>query len=174
MNRTFLYSALTLLAFHTGLACSADVYTWTDKNGAKHFSDSPPPDESIQAEQIELQEAPAIEDNLPADYFSVIRQAERMESRRLEYERIRTGRIKAETEARAQAEAEVAREEKYRQDFEVDDQRYTPLYPYTFFPGTGNSPHHKNPRPGHSQTEVPGTPVPRELPVQRESHIRVR
>lgn len=170
MTKIFLSNVLFLLLLQTGLVWATSVYTWVDKNGATHFSDSPPPNESIEAGQIELEEAPLIAKDLPPDYFSVINQAERMETRRLEYERIRTERLKAETAAaRMQAEISAARERKYRQTFEVDNQRFVPLYPYTFFPGS-NRPHHREHHPATVPPEEPAPPAS----TQRESHIRIR
>lgn len=166
MIRISLSSALFLLLLQTGLVWAASVYTWIDKNGATHFSDSPPPTGSIKVDQIELEEAPLIDTNLPPGYFSVINQAERMEARRLEYERIRAERLKAEAEA-TRVQAEAARERKVQQDFEVDNRRFTPLYPYTFFPG---SRHHEQHHPETVEPKEPAAPVP----AQRESHIRVR
>ncbi len=172
MIRISLSSALFLLLLQTGLVWAASVYTWIDKNGATHFSDSPPPTGSIKVDQIELEEAPLIDSNLPPGYFSVINQAERMEARRLEYERIRAERLKAEAEAtRAQAEAEAARERKFQQDFEVDNRRFTPLYPYTFFPRSRQREQH---HPETVEPEEPAESVPAQQPAQRESHIRVR
>lgn len=173
MIKTFI-SNLLLLLLVTGEVLAAGVYTWVDKNGATHFSDSPPPNESVDADRIELEDAPPIEGNLPPGYFSVTRQAERLEARRLEYERIRTERLKAEAEmARAQTAADAERERKYRQDFNVGNQRYTPLYPYTFLP-RAKHPHPMNRHSGTTGQEEAAPPVPIRLPVQRESHIRVR
>jgi hypothetical protein len=51
MKRTWLL--LVLLA--TGLpAAAADMYSWTDANGVKHFSDSPPPPNVVKAQKLKV------------------------------------------------------------------------------------------------------------------------
>jgi hypothetical protein len=44
---TFLGISLTLLCFAT---LQADIYTWTDENGVKHYSNEPPDKDDVQVE----------------------------------------------------------------------------------------------------------------------------
>ncbi|MEP7044305.1 MAG: DUF4124 domain-containing protein [Dokdonella sp.] len=75
MKRTWLL--LVLLA--TGLpAAATDMYSWTDANGVKHFSDSPPPANVLKAKKLKVKggvtsaadaaaaDAPAAKDSGPA------------------------------------------------------------------------------------------------------------
>jgi len=51
MKRTWLLLVLLILAFP---AAATDMYSWTDANGVKHFSDSPPPASATKAQRLKL------------------------------------------------------------------------------------------------------------------------
>ena len=90
---------LLMLAFASSAAEQA--YTWTDENGTRHFSEEPPYDDSITAEQIELLPAPSA-GNIGGenDFYSVANQADRMEKKRLANEKLIAERLQAEVDAR--------------------------------------------------------------------------
>jgi hypothetical protein len=126
-------------------AIAAPVFTWVDRDGVTHYSETPPENHSIDSEMIDLEPAPAAGPAPADDYYSVIRQAERMEKSRLENEKARTERLKAEAAIRQAAAAEQA------QSASSDDEakRYYPAYPvYGYRPGyrPGFKPGY---RPGH-------------------------
>lgn len=53
MKRPWLLLVLLVLLAAAVPASAAEMYTWTDANGVKHFSDSPPP-ASTKAEKLKL------------------------------------------------------------------------------------------------------------------------
>jgi hypothetical protein len=54
MKRTlFLPVALLALCLPV-IAVAADMYSWTDANGVKHFSDSPPPASIAKAQKLQM------------------------------------------------------------------------------------------------------------------------
>lgn len=138
------------------------VYTWVDNLGVTHFSQTPPPDPGTEPEVIELKPLPPAPPSEYDDYYSVIRQAERMERRRLENEKLEAERLQAEAEAlRARAEAKAAMQpaDGYTNDTTV----YAPVYPYYYYPrhrpGYGNKPHPPGywpVRPGQRSPYQPG------------------
>jgi hypothetical protein len=135
LKRFFLIIACCLAGYSHALADV--VYTWVDPGRVTHFSQTPPPDPGVPSRRIELAPLPPPPEY--DDYYSVIRQAERMEKRRLESEKLEAERLRAEAEARrARMEAEAAAQppETYPDDNTV----YLPFYPY--YPGHG---------PGHSK-----------------------
>jgi hypothetical protein len=151
---------LVLLLF-TGPLQAEPVYRWVDSAGITHFSQTAPPDPSIETSVMEL-DPPLPDSSAADDYYSVINQAARMESRRLELERLR-----AEAEAlRAQAAAANRAPE--------PEPQAAPAYPYPVYgfpayPGHWRPPHHRPPhhRPPHDSWPPPqyrgqGT-SPREL-----------
>jgi hypothetical protein len=127
------------------------VYSWVDPNGVTHFSETPPPDPGVQPAMIELRPVPTPPSPEYDDYYSVIRQAERMERRRLENEKLEAERLQAEAEAmRARREAEAAMQAPAA--YADDDSGYLPVYPY--YPGYGPGYGDKPWRPGNG----PGRP----------------
>ena len=128
-------------------AVAGTVYTWVDAQGVTHFSETPPPDPGVQPAMIELRPPPPPSEY--DDYYSVIRQAERMERRRLENDKLEAERLQAEAEAmRARIEAEAAMQ---TPDTNADDSfGYLPVYPgYPgYVPGYGNRPWRPGDRPG--------------------------
>ena len=131
-------------------AMAAPVFTWVDPDGVTHFSESPPEDDSIESFRIELEQAPAAGPAPDDDYFSVVRQMERMEKSRLENEKVRTERLQAEAEARRAAAANQPR----ASNQEYDSDRYYPTYPvYGYRPGF-----HPGFKPGHRPGHRPGRP----------------
>ena len=130
---------------------SADqAYTWTDEKGTRHFSEVPPIDETIPAEKIDLLPAPSA-GNIggDGDYYSVANQADRMEKKRLENEKLTAERLQAEIEAsKATAEAQSTSqtpEQKNTQEYT----RLYPGYPKQMYkgpqPAPGNKPYTKKP-----------------------------
>jgi hypothetical protein len=130
-------------------AHAGSVYTWIDPHGVTHFSESPPPDPAIQPAMIDLQPLPPPPPSDYDDYYSVVRQAERMERRRLENEKLEAERLQAEAETRrARIEAEAAM--RSPDTYADDDYRYLPVYPYYpgHRPGYGDKPWRPGNRPG--------------------------
>ena len=83
------------------------------------------------------------------DYYSVIRQAERMERRRLENEKLEAERQLAEAQAmRARIEAKAATQPSNA--YEDTTTVYLPAYPYNlgYGPGYGDKPWRPGDRPG--------------------------
>ena len=75
-----------LVALPVSVAVSAQVYTWKDSEGVTHYSQRPPRDATVEPSAIEVPATPSTRAAGDDDYFSVIRQAERMEKSRLENE----------------------------------------------------------------------------------------
>ena len=126
------------------------VYTWVDPHGVTHFSETPPPDPAVQPAMIDLRPLPPPPPSDYDDYYSVIRQAERMERRRLENEKLEAERLQAEAEAmRARNEAEAAMQAP-PDTYANDDSVYLPAYPYYpgYRPGYGGKPWRPGNRPG--------------------------
>lgn len=136
-----------LLVLVAGLSDSSAevVYTWVDDSGITCFSDTPPANESARVELIDVLPPPAAGMPVEEDFYSVIRQAERMESRRLLNEKLTAERLQAEAEAsRARAEALAAQQPDIIYD-NAPDGYFLPYYPY---------PQHRRPHKGHK----PGRP----------------
>lgn len=51
MKRHWLLLALSIACLP---AAAADMYSWTDANGVKHFSDSPPPANTTKAQKLKV------------------------------------------------------------------------------------------------------------------------
>jgi len=138
------------------------VYTWVDDSGATHFSETPPQESATEAQLIEVLPTSAAAPGNVADddFYSVINQAERMQTRRLKNEKLVAEKKQAEAEAgKARAEAEAALQNAYNND----PVTYYPAYPY--YPryrhrrpwrGYGHRPGHGY-RPGHSRPGRPRT-----------------
>jgi hypothetical protein len=132
------------------------VYTWMDDSGITWFSDTPPTDESINAGLIEGLPPPAAGMPVDEDFFSVVNQAKRMETRRLLSEKLTAERLQAEAEAsRARAEALAAQQPTIVYENEAAG------YIYPYYPRY----HHR--RPGKHR---PGDHKPGRLP--RPEHYR--
>jgi hypothetical protein len=140
------------------------VYTWVDNLGVTHFSETPPPEPGIKPAMIEVKPLPPVPPSEYDDYYSVIRQADRMERRRLEKEKLEAERVQADAEAaRARAEADAAMQSP--NSYAGDTPVYAPVYPYYpyYRPGYGGKPWppgHWPGQPGHS----PGMPGFRPMP----------
>jgi hypothetical protein len=160
MRTVFFLSILLLLPLAQSGAEQA--YTWIDESGTTHFSEAPPHNEAVNAEQINLLPAPSAGNISDSDFYSVVNQADRMERRRLENEKLTAERLQAEAEAaRARAEAQAAQQTSNQQDMQ-EDTRYYPAYPlygnYGRRPGYDNKPHHGKPgRPEHLPAHRPMT-----------------
>jgi hypothetical protein len=145
-TRLFLIIACCLT--EPSAAYAGAVYTWVDPDGVTHFSETPPPEPGVPARMIELPPLPPPPPE-DADYYSIIRQAERMEKRRLESERLEAERQLAEAEARrARMEAEAAAQPPA--SYPDEGTVYLPAYPYypRFGRGHGDKPWRPGERPG--------------------------
>ena len=154
MNIRTVSSLIIFLLLPIAQPSAEQVYTWVDENGTTHFSEAPPNDEAISAEQINLLPAPSAGNIVGDDFYSVANQADRMERTRLENEKLTAERLQAEAEARkASAEARAAQQTTYQKNTQ-DDARYYPAYPYYLNygrrPGYGHKPHPGKPgKPGN-------------------------
>jgi Domain of unknown function (DUF4124) len=150
VKRLLLITCCWLAGMPQTRALAGVVYSWVDPHGVTHFSETPPPDPAVQPAMIELTPPPPPPDY--DDYYSVIRQAERMERRRLENDKLEAERQLAEAEAmRARIEAQAVMQ---KPDTNADRSfGYLPVYPnYTGYgPRHGNRPW----RPG-DHTDWPG------------------
>ena len=143
---TVIYLSL-LLSLPASLSSAAQVYTWTDDAGITHFSETPPPDPATDTQLVNIQPPPAPANTPDGDFYSVINQAERMESSRLANEKLAAEKKKADAEAsKARAEAAALQQGSYNNT--NDDTRYYPAYPY--YPNYG----HRPGRPGHGHKPV--------------------
>lgn len=146
--RMFLY---TLISLPVAASSAEQVYTWVDENGTTHFSETAPAKPATGAQRIEVPPAsgPAPGNVEDEGYYSVINQAARMQTRRLENEKLVAQKKQAEAEAsKARAEAQAALQNTYS-----DPVTYYPVYPYYpryrhHRPRRGNGPGHGH-RPGH-------------------------
>ena len=155
--KTTLRANLGLLLLLPAIAIAATVYTWTDEMGVTQFSETPPPDITLEARRIEVDSPPAMHPPLDDDHFSVINQAQRMQQNRLENERARTERLQAEAQAK-QAAAEARAANRNYDDYSYREPYYFPLYSFPrrpwhrpgFRPGVpGHLPSRPGPGPGH-------------------------
>jgi hypothetical protein len=127
---------------------AGSVYTWMDDSGVTWFSDTPPAYESISVGLIEDLPPPPAGMPVDGDYYSVVNQARRMETRRLLSEKLVAERLQAEAEAdRARAEAFATQQPA----IVYENGPYGYVYPY--YPRYHNRHHHKDHKPGR-----PGKP----------------
>ena len=160
-QRTVIYLSL-LLTLPAALASAAQVYTWLDEAGVTHFSETPPPDPATDIQLVDILPPPASADTPIGDFYSVINQADRMESSRLANEKLAAEKKQADAEAsRARAEAAALQQGAYNNS--DDDTRYYPVYPYypryghrPGRPGYGHKPVHPV-YPGHARPRNPRT-----------------
>ena len=171
VNRLMLLGWCCLAALLASVAHAEAIYTWVDGFGVTHFSETPPLDPAVQPAMIEVTPPPPGPPPEYDDYYSVIRQAERMERRRLENEKLEAERLQAEAEAlRARMEAEQAMQPP--EDYADEDSQYLPVYPYYpyYRPGYSNKPWrpgnwpgrpgHWPDQPGHMQPGFGFRPAP--------------
>jgi len=145
-----------LAAVSMGIAAAELIFTWIDRDGVTHYSETPPTDNSIESFQIELEQATAAGPAADDGYFSVVNQASHMEKSRLANEKVRTERLQAEAGLRRAAAADQPQVSNQ----EYDTNRYYPAYPfYGYRPGfhqgfnPGRHPGHRPvqlPEPGHN------------------------
>ena len=124
---------------HTGQA-----YTWTDRNGVTHFSESVPADAVQDAERVDLKSAPVFPGMAPERYRSISDQATRMQADRLKREQARAKR--RQIEARRYQERIDAYEDEH--DDRLTEHYFYP-YPYWYRPHPGHRRHPRHPRPHH-------------------------
>lgn len=152
-----------LAALSMTYTAAEPIFTWVDREGVTHFSETPPEDAAVEPFRIELGQAPAAGPVRGDDYYSVVKQVERMQKSRLENEKARTERLQAEAEARRAATANQPRST----DSNNDTNRYYPSYPlYGYRPGykpghpPGNKPGHRpGNKPGHRPGHRPVHPI---------------
>ena len=151
MKSLTVFPVFILLLLPIAQSGAEQAYTWIDESGTTHFSESPPYDEAIDAEQINLLPAPSTGNISGDDFYSIANQADRMEKKRLENEKLIAERLQLEAEAR-KANAEAAQKTTY-QDNTQEQTRYYPAYPY--YPYAGHRPKHGHEphagRPGHPE-----------------------
>lgn len=161
----FLY---LLLSLPVSANSTEQVYSWVDGSGTTHFSETPPPESAIETQLIEVLPTSGVAPGNGAndDYYSVINQAARMQTRRLENEKLVAEKKQAEAEAsKARAEAQAVLQNAYNND----PVSYYPVYPYYpryrrhrpwrghgQRPGHGYRPGHEY-RPGYSRPGRPRT-----------------
>jgi hypothetical protein len=114
-----------LLALISTPAFAGPIFTWVDRDGVTHFSESPPENASVKARQIEVEPVPVVGNTGEDDYYSVVQQLDRMQKRRLENERAKAEQLQAETAAR-QADTAAA---KAQEQESQDEPAPTILYP---------------------------------------------
>lgn len=154
MNIRTISPLLIFLLLPIAQSSAEQAYTWVDENGTTHFSEAPPNNDAISAEQINLLPAPSAGKIVGDEFYSVANQADRMERTRLENEKLTAERLQAEAEAnRARAEARATQQIQYQGNSE-EDTRYYPAYPYYLNnrhqPGYGHRPHPGKPgKPGN-------------------------
>ena len=142
-----------LLLLPASFTHAGQVYTWVDDDGVTHFSETPPANAATDTQLIDILPTPATTGALDEDFYSVIKQAERMESRRLENEKLAAEKKKADAEAsKARAEATAIQQGPYN-DSASFNARYYPVYPY--YPRYG---HHPG-GPGHGYRPKPVHPI---------------
>ncbi len=124
------------------------VYTWVDASGITWFSDSPPTEEPVSLSLIEDLPPPAAGIPADGDFYSVINQARRMETRRLLNEKLTAERLQAEAEAN-QARAEALAAQQPTIVYEDGPGGY--IYPYypRYHKRHHNKHPHRDPRPKH-------------------------
>jgi len=148
VKRLLLFTSCWLAGMPQTQTLAGAVYSWVDPHGVTHFSETPPPDPAVQPAMIELRPVPPPPSEYD-DYYSVVRQAERMERRRLENEKLEAERQLAEAEAmraRIEAQATLQPPDAYADDNPV----YLPAYPYYpgYVPGYGDNHWRPGDRPG--------------------------
>jgi hypothetical protein len=161
MNRYSHIILPLLLTLPVSATCAEQVYTWVDDSGTTHFSEAPPPDSTFVTQLLEVLPASgAAPSNAPDDgFYSVINQAERMQTRRLENEKLTAERKQADAEAsKARAEAQAALQDSYYND----DVSYYPYYPRYRRPWNGHKPH-----PGHGHRPHMTRPNPHRASLGR-------
>ena len=158
-----------LVALPLTAHASEQVYTWVDDKGTTHFSESPPVTTTPDVELLEILPASGAGPDTATDdsFYSVINQAERMQTRRLENEKLAAQKKQADAQAsKARAEAQAALQNAYYNE----NVSYYPVYPYYpryrshpghghrpgHLPAYGNRPGHGN-RPGNSRPSNPRT-----------------
>lgn len=147
----FLY---TLISLPVPGNSAEQVYTWVDDSGTTHFSETPPQESAAEAQLIEvLPTSGATPGNVADDgFYSVINQAERMQTRRLKNEKLVAEKKQAEAEAsKARAEAQAALQNAYNNEPVTNYPAY-PYYPRyrQHRPWRGNGRGHGQ-QPGHGQ-----------------------
>jgi hypothetical protein len=105
-----------LLALMSTPVFAGPIYTWVDRDGVTHFSESPPENASVKARQIQVEPVPVVGNTGGDDYYSVVQQLDRMQKRRLENERAQAEQLQAETAARQAETAAVKAQEQESRD----------------------------------------------------------
>jgi len=147
MNTRTVFPIVILLLLPIAQSSAEQAYTWIDESGTTHFSEAPPNNKTISVEQINLLPAPSTGSISDGDFYSVVKQADRMEKKRLENEKLIAERLQVEAEAR-KASAEAAQQAPHQNNSQ-EQTSYYPAYPYYRNPGH---------RPGYGHKPNPGKP----------------
>ncbi|GAB6904644.1 exported hypothetical protein [Desulfosarcina cetonica] len=131
-----LLAVVAWMALWCGAVMAGSVYTWTDADGVKRFSDSPPPEDAKDVQTIdEIPNNPQAEKQQRQDYNRMVDKASQAADRQLKEEAEKKA-MEAEKEAdRRKAELDsrvVAEREKLQK--EIDAIKGRALGP-TFSPG---------------------------------------
>ena len=103
-----------LLALSVSFAGATQVYTWVDDSGVTHFSETPPAERAADTQLIDITPTAAPASDADNDFYSVVNQADRMEARRLENEKLAAEKQQARAEAsKARAEAAAIQQRSY-------------------------------------------------------------
>lgn len=162
LNLRAAFPLMLLMLLPVAQTRAGQAYTWVDEAGTTHFSETPPYDETVRAEVINLLPAPSAGNRGDDDFYSVANQAARMERKRLENEKLIAQRRLAEAEAKkAVTETQANGQSKNRQTTRGTT-GYYPAYPYyprnRHQPGHGNKPYPGNPdQPRHPRKQRPVT-----------------
>lgn len=140
MNTRCLSISLLTCLLYMEVVQAQTIYTWVDEDGVTHFSQTGPADGSQPAETLDIEPPPAPARTPDEDYFSVIRQSQRMHEQRIELEKARAERMAAE------AAANQTRTQPYQTEEYESSERYR--YPYLAYPYRPHYPVHRY-RPGY-------------------------
>ena len=84
MNRSVGIGLAALICLLTPLAYGGTIYTWTDENGVKRYSNAQPPEDAEQVRTIEeVRTDPAENDRLRQEYERMVEEASREADRYL-------------------------------------------------------------------------------------------
>ncbi|MBC2745213.1 MAG: DUF4124 domain-containing protein [Desulfosarcina sp.] len=136
MRRMIVFS-LTALFFLFGNAVIADtIYTWTDADGIKRYSNSQPPEDAENVQTIqEIQYDQRGDDQSRQEYDRMVKDASESADRHFEEQADKKAReAKAERERQLEERARQIEEERSKLQKEIDDLKGRAIGP-TFSPG---------------------------------------
>ena len=137
----------------------ADIYAWTDENGVRHYSDTPPGDSTRVQVRPEVPYDPEADQRNRAAYQEMVRQVEeeRRESKNRELEeRLKETEIKLkETERKA---AQALDEAKEARDIAQEKQRRREVYVVPWIGPRGKRPQRSVPFDPYQKRSIPHPP----------------